>query len=69
MEKATGKIAHIQRYFGNYRYVNCPDCKTEIQTSKPIVLKLPYCGNCGKCVEDAAHKYCGWCGCKFDGQD
>ncbi|MFB0847311.1 hypothetical protein [Paenibacillus oleatilyticus] len=65
----VAQIVHIERYYGGYRYVNCPECKTEIQTSNPILLKLPYCGSCGKSVADAAHKYCGWCGSKFDGQD
>lgn len=62
------KIVHKQRHFGGYTYVNCPECKTEIQTSKPVMAKLPYCGSCGKSVDGAAHKFCGWCGVKFDDQ-
>jgi hypothetical protein len=64
----VAKIIHRERHVGGYRYVNCPECKTEIQTEKPILLPMPYCGECGMIVFDAAQKFCCWCGCKFDGQ-
>lgn len=58
-------IKMIKRHVGGYRYANCPECKTEFEIEKPIQLKLPYCGGCGKYVADASHKFCGFCGAQF----
>ena len=55
-----------KRINGGYKYVQCPKCGEEIQTSKPIELNLPYCSSCGKIVLDAAQIYCCWCGEKFE---
>jgi Zn ribbon nucleic-acid-binding protein len=60
------KIILRKRHIGGYKYRNCPDCKTEIETEHPIRIEMPYCGSCGKSVEDISHKYCGWCGSEFE---
>ena len=54
-----------KRITGGYKYVKC-ECGKEIEVSKPIELKMPYCSSCGKIVLDAAQIYCCWCGEKFE---
>lgn len=54
------------RTIGGYKYINCPECEHEIRTEKPIRLDLPYCGECGKAIEDPNQNYCGWCGCALN---
>lgn len=63
-----GEVDRVGMGMELYRYVKCPECKTEIQTENPIKVKLPYCGSCGMYVADAAHKFCGFCGVHFDGK-
>lgn len=56
----------VNRHLGGYEYANCPDCNKSIPIAKPVEIDVPYCSDCGKCVLDAAHQYCGWCGVQFD---
>lgn len=58
-------IVWIRRHFGGYRYHNCSNCGHEDMIQKPIEISLPYCGDCGKAIEDASHNYCGWCGSRI----
>ena len=58
------KVVMKRRYIGGYRYHNCDSCGHSNLTEKPIELDLPYCGDCGMSIVDAAHKFCGWCGSK-----
>lgn len=33
---------------------------------KTITLSMPYCGHCGKRIDDAGQSFCGWCGKGID---
>lgn len=48
------------------KYTTCPGCGVTQELDKPIALKMPYCGGCGKSIDDAGHDFCGWCGTKID---
>jgi transcription elongation factor Elf1 len=66
-EKSNKKIS-IKRHIKNDIRV-CNKCGSEDISKcydKHIKLDLDYCGSCGKYVADAEHKYCGFCGIKFD---
>ena len=65
MTEKTNIIWH-KRSVGGYRYIQCPECKTELQTEKPSHLDMPYCGVCGMSIADLAHKFCGWCGVELE---
>lgn len=44
----------------------CKSCGEEVVKTVPeFKLKMPYCGDCGKSIENIGHKYCGWCGAKI----
>lgn len=66
--KKENKIIWIKRHIKNDVRV-CNKCGSEDILKcydKYIELDLGYCGNCGKYVADAEHKYCGFCGIKFE---
>jgi hypothetical protein len=63
------KIIYKPKIVGNYDRVVCPHCEKDFQHGTRTEMPMPYCGNCGKIVLDASQKFCGWCGCKFDGQE
>ena len=51
---------------GSFKYITCSSCNKEIQVDKPHKESAYYCGNCGGVVENTGHRFCGWCGEKFD---
>lgn len=66
--KKENKIIWVKRHIKNDVRV-CNKCGREDILKcydKHIELDLGYCGNCGKYVSDAEHKYCGFCGIKFE---
>lgn len=60
------RIVMKERHDGGYEYSTCSECRHVQTIKKPSHVKLPYCGECGKAVEDQEQKYCGWCGCQFE---
>lgn len=34
--------------------------------TKHVEVHLPYCGQCGKVIDDIGQKYCGWCGVRIN---
>jgi transcription elongation factor Elf1 len=65
---SMNQIVLKKRTVGGYKYSKCEECKHEKMIEKPIQLDLPYCGSCGKSVEDANQKFCGWCGIQFESE-
>lgn len=64
----SNKIIMVNRNLKNNEYV-CKNCGSEDIShcySKHYSIDLPYCGNCGMYVADSSHKYCGFCGIKFE---
>jgi predicted amidophosphoribosyltransferase len=61
------KIKMAKRYIHGNPEIRCPSCVKIVQEeTKAITLQMPYCGSCGKRIEDAGHKYCGCCGDTLD---
>ena len=61
------KVKMVKRHFHGKPEIGCPECGKIVQeATKAITLEMPYCGSCGKRIEDAAHQYCGHCGEELD---
>lgn len=57
------KVKMIPRVFGEIPEIKCHSCGIVFRKAiKKTILRMPYCGNCRKRIEDAAQNYCGHCG-------
>lgn len=64
--RERGHIVWKDRHVGGYKYIQCPQCKKEIETEHPIDTKYPYCSRCGSLLEDSFMNYCPSCGARMD---
>jgi len=61
------KVKIVERYLKEKPEIVCSKCGDIVRSAAPMVkIKVPYCGNCGKRIEDAEQKYCGYCGQELD---
>ncbi len=67
--RPMAEIILRSRSVGNDRYVQCPECRHDIQIEAQTRLDMPYCSSCGKIVLDANQRYCCWCGVCFGEDD
>ena len=57
------KVKMIKRLFKGKGTIVCPECGETVQdATNDILIFVPYCGHCGKRIEDAVQDYCGHCG-------
>ena len=64
--RERGHIVWKDRRVGGYKYIQCPQCKKEIETEHPIDTKYPYCSRCGSLLADSFMNYCPSCGARMD---
>lgn len=56
-------VKMIKRLFKGTEPIKCPDCgKIAQEATNDLMIHMPYCGSCGKRIEDASQNYCGHCG-------
>lgn len=61
------KIKMCKRNIYGNQEIKCHECgNITQQAGKTIRLDMPYCGSCGKRIDDAVQNYCGHCGDKLD---
>jgi len=54
----------------NPKQFQCPHCANAfIHYDTGTQMDLPYCGNCGRAILDAADNHCGVCGVKLEWQE
>ena len=64
--RERGHIVWKDRRVGGYKYIQCPECKKEIEVERPIDTKYPYCSRCGSLLADSFMNYCPKCGARMD---
>lgn len=61
------KVKLVPRTFGEIPAIVCPECKRVLREKvSKTIIRMPYCGKCGRRIEDAAHNFCGNCGEKVE---
>jgi len=61
------KVSMRKRNFHGDCEIKCHECgKVVREATKTIRLDMPYCGGCGKRIDDAVQRYCGHCGEELD---
>ena len=61
------KVKMIKRLFKGKEAIICHECSKIVkEATDDILIFVPYCGDCGKRIEDAAHNFCGNCGEQLD---
>lgn len=68
VEVVHADIVYHLRRDGGYKYSHCTNCGEEIETSRPVLTDVAYCGRCGKRLCSRFTDYCPNCGARMDGK-